>query len=124
MPPHPVLALAALALACGGASRPWGAAVEAPGATARRTIAIEVTERGFEPDHLTVAAGETVRLVFTRRVAKTCITRVILWLAKDRRIERALPLGAQVPIVLRFDRPGELGLACPMQMYGATITIR
>ncbi len=118
------LSLAALVPACGGGSRPWGAAVEAPAGVASRAVSIDVTERGFEPDHLTVAVGETVRLVFTRRVERTCVTRVILWLAKDHRIERALPVGVRVPVVLRFERPGELGLNCPMQMYGATITIR
>ncbi len=126
--PRPAHRRGALVLACslvGCASpAPWGRAVEVPPARAGRTIDIAITPRGFDPRHVVVAAGETVRLVFTRTVARTCVTRVIVRTAEDRAIERDLPHRVPVAITLRFDRTGELGFHCPMAMYGGTIEIR
>lgn len=73
---------------------------------------------------MVVETGETVDLVFTRTISRTCVTRVIVAIADGRTIERQLPEGVRVPIRLRFERAGELGFHCPMAMYGGTIEIR
>ncbi|HVV85901.1 MAG TPA: cupredoxin domain-containing protein [Kofleriaceae bacterium] len=99
--------------------------MEAPGtAPVARTVAITIGEHGFEPDRVEARAGEEVELVFTRRVEHTCVTRVVLSLDADRRIERDLPLDRPVVVRLSFDRPGELGFSCPMGMHAGVITIR
>jgi len=87
-------------------------------------VAIEVTREGFEPNRIVVRTGETVTFTITRRVEHTCVTSVVISLGPEERIERELPLDEPVAISLRFDARGELGLSCPMNMYGATIEVR
>lgn len=117
-------ALLVLSLASCATRTPWAHATVAPSAGATRVVAIDVTHRGFEPDRIAVRTGETVTLTITRRVEQTCITRVTVSLDADARLERELPLDEPVAITLRFDAPGELGLSCPMNMFGATIEVR
>lgn len=115
--------VAATFLGC--ASRtPWGRAALAPPAAATRVVAIEVTRHGFEPKRIVVQSGETVTFTFTRRVERTCVTSVVISLDAEERIERELLVDEAVAITLRFDAPGELGMSCPMDMYGATIEVR
>ena len=83
-----------------------------------------VTREGFEPKRIVVRAGETVTFVITRRVARTCVKRVIIELDGKTRIERELPMGKPVAITFRFEAKGELGMYCPMRMYGVAIDIR
>ena len=116
-------ALAAMALAGCVSSRPWGAAIEVPATSGSRTFPIAITKHGFEPRSLTAQVGDTVDLVFTREVEKTCVTRVIVSLDETRTLERELPLGKPVHVILRFDRPGNLGFHCPMDMYGGSIDV-
>lgn len=115
-------ALIALVAACAG-SRPLGRAAEVT-ATPDRTVAVAITRHGFEPAEIPAHAGETLQLVFTRRVAHTCVTRVVLWLTADRPIERELPLDVPVSITLALVEPGDVGFACPMHMYGGRIEVR
>ncbi len=117
-------ALVAVALAGCAPHTPWGRAVLAPAASAERVIEVDVTPDGFEPKHFLVQSGESLTFLVTRRVEHTCVTSVVLSLDVDSRIERELPLDEPVPITVRFEAPGELGMSCPMNMYGATIQIR
>jgi plastocyanin len=116
--------LLVLSLASCAARTPWAHATVASPDDETRVVAIDVTRLGFEPDRIAVRSGETVTLTITRRVEHTCITRVIVSLDADARLERELPLGEPVAITLRFDAPGELGLSCPMNMYGMTVEVR
>src|SRR5688500_6017914 len=43
-----------------------------------RTIALSVTEKGYEPSPLTLKQGEPVKLVLTRTTEETCATEIIL----------------------------------------------
>lgn len=117
-------ALLVLSLASCATRTPWAHATVAPPAGASRVVAIDVTHHGFVPDRIAVRTGETVTLTITRRVEHTCITRVTVSLDADARLERELPLDVPVEVTLRFDAPGELGLSCPMNMFGATIDVR
>lgn len=98
--------------------------MEMPPTMARNTIQVTVTERGFEPSHIEVLRGDSVLLVFKRKVERTCAKRVIVELDARERIERDLPLNQPVVIPLSFDGAGELGFTCGMQMLGGTIVVR
>ena len=89
-------------------------------ATPRR-IAISVTEKGFEPNGITVKKGETVVLVFTRKTEHTCAKEVIVYLEGDKQVQQPLPLDTPVEITATFSKAGELGYACKMRMHAGAI---
>jgi plastocyanin domain-containing protein len=106
--------LAAVALAgCGGASEP------VPDATGR--IAIEVTEKGFEPATVTVERGRPVTLVVTRTTTKTCATELVV---KEHDIHRELPLGERTEVTFTPQQPGELRFACAMDMIAGKVVVK
>ena len=112
---------ALIAAGCASHAR-WGRASLVT-SQAARTIPIQVTDHGFSTGTITVRAGETVELVFTRTTEHTCAKRVVLSLDAEQRVERDLPVGVPVAVDLHFDRPGELGYSCSMGMFGGAIEV-
>jgi len=84
-------------------------------------VAIVVTEKGFEPEVVTVAAGKPVTLTVTRQTAKTCATELVL---KEHGIRQDLPLGQSVEITFTPEKPGELRYACGMDMIAGKIVVK
>jgi len=107
--------LAALALLAGCASQSGKSAANGG------RVAITVTEKGFEPEVVTVEAGRPVTLVVTRTTAKTCATELVM---PARGINQPLPLGQAVEITFTPDKPGELTYACAMDMYKGKVIVR
>lgn len=97
------------------------ASVSQKGASDEGRIAIAVTEKGFEPASVTVAAGKPVTLVVTRQTTKTCATELVM---ASQGIRRDLPLGQAVEITFTPDKPGELSYACAMDMIGGKVIVR
>jgi plastocyanin domain-containing protein len=89
-----------------------------------KRIEIRVTEKGFEPDNITVAAKTPVTLVFTRKTEATCTKSVVLTLDDGKQVERELPIGKPVEIAATFAKPGKLGYACSMNMNKGTIVVQ
>jgi plastocyanin domain-containing protein len=110
----PILLLTALLLVALGTAR----AEVAP-----RRIDIKVTEHGFTPNHIKVARGKRVRLVFERQVERTCAKEVVIDTGAEK-IERELPLNQPVEILVTFPKAGELTYACGMNMYTSTISVK
>jgi plastocyanin domain-containing protein len=108
---------------CAGHTR-WADAVESSssGPSVRR-IAVTAGRHGFSPNEMRARAGEIVALEFTRTESNTCVKRVRVYLDDHRQIERELPLGQPVTIALRLPHPGEVGISCAMQMFGATLRV-
>ncbi len=84
-------------------------------------VAITVTEKGFEPEAVTVTAGRPVTLVVTRTTAQTCATELVL---KEHGINQPLPLGEAVEITFTPEQTGELTYACAMDMYKGKVVVR
>jgi len=84
-------------------------------------VAISVTEQGFEPASVTVAAGKPVTLVVTRRTTKTCATDLVM---PAENINRELPFGQAVEITFTPDKAGELEYACAMGMYKGKVVVK
>ena len=91
--------------------------------TDTRTIGVSVNARGFTPDSLEVETGSVTTLVFTRRVERTCVKRVVVGLDAEHSLERDLPIDQPVAITLRFDRAGQLTFSCAMGMRFGSIRI-
>jgi len=106
----PVVALVAGGCAGGAASRS-----APPGA-----VAIRVTEKGFEPAAVTVAAGRPVTLVVTRKTDRTCAKEFVL---AEQGIHQELPLGRAVEITFTPAHAGELRYACGMDMIAGKIVV-
>jgi plastocyanin domain-containing protein len=93
-----------------------------PGGTADSgRVTITVTEKGFEPEAVTVAAGKPVTLVVTRTTAKTCATELVM---PAYGINQPLPLGEAVEITFTPAQAGELTYACAMDMYKGRIIVK
>ena len=98
------------------------AAQEAPKSTVDpNRVVITVTDKGFEPEVVTVTAGEPVTMVVTRQSTQTCATEVVM---AAHGINQPLPLGQAVEITFTPDKPGELTYACAMDMYKGKVIVK
>jgi plastocyanin domain-containing protein len=91
------------------------------GASSDGRVAITVTEKGFEPEVVTVSVGKPVTLVVTRTTAKNCATELVM---PAHGINQPLPLGQPVEIRFTPDRAGELEYACAMNMYKGKVIVK
>ncbi len=117
------LALAVLLVGCGKkSSKP---APSTPTLAPRGTpIAITVTQKGFEPDHILVEKGVETQLVFTRKTEETCAKDVVLTIDASNQIRKDLPMNQPVTITATFPVSGELRYACGMDMISGVITVQ
>ncbi len=83
-------------------------------------VTITVTEKGFEPEVVTVTAGKPVTLVVTRTTAKTCATELVM---PAHGINQPLPLNQEVEITFTPAKSGDLVYACAMDMYKGTVHV-
>jgi RND family efflux transporter MFP subunit len=103
-------------------SAPAGApAADARTGQAVQTAKIASTERGYEPDRITVRAGGPVRLTFVRTTDKTCGTEVIF---PSLKIRRPLPLNEPVVIEFTPAKAGEITFACGMNMLTGAVVVQ
>lgn len=115
------LTLAAAVLStqgCAKDSKPAEAPKPAPEAAAQpakpaepRTIALTVTEKGYEPSPVTLKQGEPVKLVLTRTTDHTCATEIVL---EEHNINAKLPLNQPVEVTFTPNKTGQLVYGCAM----------
>jgi plastocyanin domain-containing protein len=107
--------LAVAVVGCGsGGDKPTPAAGQ---------IQITVTDKGFEPDPVTVPHGIPVTLVFTRKTETTCAKDVVMEVA-GQKVQKPLPLNQPVPIAVTFPEAGTLTYSCDMDMIKAHVTVQ
>lgn len=87
-------------------------------------IEITVTQDGIQPDKITVKKGEPITFAFTRTTDKTCAKEVVLQVAPNEKIEKALPLNQRVEVTATFPQSGEVKYACGMDMVSGVITVQ
>jgi len=80
-----------------------------------------VTEKGFEPDRVSLRAGSAARLIFVRTTDKTCGTEVVF---PSLNIKRALPLNEPVAIEFMPAKAGDIAFACGMNMLKGVVVVR
>jgi plastocyanin domain-containing protein len=108
--------LLTLALALAGCS----AGAEAP-KVATNTLSMVITDKGFEPQNLTVKAGEPVKLTITRKAKNTCATEIVI---DEYKVDTKLPLDTPVTVTFTPTKTGTLKYGCAMQkMIGGVITV-
>ena len=94
-------------------------AIAAPAANPR-TIAVTVTRDGFVPAEVHARAGETVKLVVTRKVERTCATEVVM---KDFGVSAQLPLDRPVAVTVTPKKAGAYRFACGMDMVAGVLRV-
>lgn len=99
---------------------PWKANA-APGAKEAQVFEITVTSRGFEPSVVTAARGKPVKLVVTRTTERTCATEIVM---KDFGVNRSLPVGRPVEVVVSPKGPGTYRFACGMDMVAGVLKVQ
>jgi plastocyanin domain-containing protein len=115
-----IVTLVALGALASGCSSSQQAKSEAPAGGSNR-VEIAVTEDGFVPASVTVAAGQPVTMVVTRQTDKTCATELVL---KEHNINQILPLNQAVEITFTPEKAGTLTYACGMDMIKGTVVVQ
>jgi plastocyanin domain-containing protein len=86
-----------------------------------RTIALSVTEKGYEPSPITLKQGEPVKLVLTRKTDNTCATEIVL---DEYDINTKLPLNQPVEVAFTPTKSGKLVYGCAMgKMIAGVFTV-
>jgi membrane fusion protein, heavy metal efflux system len=80
-----------------------------------------VTEKGYEPDQITLRAGKAARITFVRTTDKTCGTEVVF---PSLNIRQALPLNQPVVIEVPPRAAGDLTFVCGMNMLRGNVVVR
>jgi plastocyanin domain-containing protein len=86
-------------------------------------VDIAITNHGFEPDRVVVQKGKPTTLVFKRTTDQTCATSVVVHTGASD-IRKDLPLDQPVEIAATFEKSGDLGFACGMDMLMGVITVQ
>ena len=105
----------------GSPSSPAPTATAQPGSAPSQATKILVTEKGFEPDKVSLRPGTTVRLTFVRTTDKTCGTEVVF---PSLNIKRSLPLNEPVTIEFTPAKTGEVAFACGMNMLKGVVVVQ
>jgi RND family efflux transporter MFP subunit len=112
-----------LGLRTASGSTPPSAAPTRSSATAAAEVQsarISVTEKGYEPDKVTLRAGVPARLIVVRTTDKTCGTEIVF---PTLNIKRALPLNEPVVIEFTPAKTGDIAFACGMNMLKGAIVV-
>src|SRR5687768_7714267 len=111
---HALPLLLITAAACGEES-------SLPPSDGRPEVAITVNDRGYSPAEATAAAGEPVRLVFTRTTDEGCGQQLVF---PDLDIRRDLPLNEPVAVDITMPASGRVAFTCGMDMYRGAVVAR
>ncbi len=85
-----------------------------------QTINLSVTEKGFEPEKITVKPGTHVILKVTRKTDSTCATQIKI---SEKKIKKNLPLNKEVSVDVGTLEKGKIGFACGMDMISGFIVV-
>jgi plastocyanin domain-containing protein len=85
-------------------------------------IVMSVTEKGFEPDQLTVQRGTPVKLLITRKTDQTCAKQIVV---DEYAVRADLPLNVAVHVAFTPTKSGTLRYGCAMdKMVGGVLTVQ
>jgi cobalt-zinc-cadmium efflux system membrane fusion protein len=82
---------------------------------------IAVTEKGYEPDRVTLRAAVPARLTVVRVTDKTCGTEIVF---PTLNIKRALPLNEPVVIEFTPAKTVDIAFACGMNMLKGVVVVQ
>jgi cobalt-zinc-cadmium efflux system membrane fusion protein len=86
-----------------------------------QTAKVVVTEKGYEPDTVTLRSGVPARLTIVRMTDRTCGTEIVF---PSLNIRRALPLNEAVVIEFTPAKAGDIAFACGMNMLKGVVVVQ
>ena len=89
--------------------------------SAAQSVRITVTEKGFEPDRVSLRTGIPAQLTFVRTTDKTCGTEVVF---PSLSLKRALPLNEPVVVEFTPASTGEVAFTCGMNMLKGVVVVQ
>ncbi|MFV8783956.1 cupredoxin domain-containing protein [Microbulbifer sp. SA54] len=92
----------------------WIAGKKSSGERYQESLVIRVNDGVYEPDHITVPAGQAVVLQFLREDPSPCAEYVVF---SDLDISTRLPVHETVEVKLPALEAGEYPFTCQMKMY-------
>src|SRR5262245_42967328 len=90
-----------------------------PGRT--QTVAVMLTEKGYQPDSFKLQKGIPARITFVRKVEGACGTELVL---SEYNIKRELPLNQPVVVEFTPSKTGEFKFACGMDMLRGKVLVK
>jgi plastocyanin domain-containing protein len=98
-----------------------GLALPVLAAPGGQTVAMTVTDKGFEPATVKVKKGEPVTLLITRTTDKTCATEIVI---DEHKVNAKLPLNKEVKVTFAPKKTGDLKYGCAMgKMIGGVVSV-
>ena len=85
-----------------------------------KRVAIEITEKGFAPESVTVEKGTPIELAFTRKTDKTCATEIAI---PSMKVKKALPLNETVVVELTPEKD-DITFQCGMNMLKGKLVVK
>ena len=85
-----------------------------------KRVAIEITEKGFEPETLTVEKGKPMELAFSRKTDKTCATEIAI---PSMKLKKALPLNKAVVVEITPEKD-DITFQCGMNMLKGKLVVK
>jgi plastocyanin domain-containing protein len=85
-----------------------------------KRVAIEILEKGFAPESVTVEKGKPIELAFTRKTDKTCATEIAI---PSLKLKKALPLNEVVVVELTPDKD-DITFQCGMNMLKGKLVVK
>ena len=83
---------------------------------------IDITvDGGYSPEVISIPAGKTTKLNFTRKDPSSCLEEVVLG---DFKVRKYLPLNQTVTIPITPQKEGEFVFSCGMNMFHGKIIVR
>jgi plastocyanin domain-containing protein len=80
-----------------------------------------IVDGGYQPNHIVVNTGQTVRLNFERRDANSCLEEIQL---PEFKIRKKLPLNQVTVVEFTPKKPGSYEFACGMNMFRGEIEVK
>lgn len=85
-----------------------------------RAVTITVDDKGYHPAEITAKPGEKLALAFTRTTTSRCAEKLVI---PDAEVEKALPVGTKVRVVVTAPESGRLAFACGMGMMKGAVVV-
>lgn len=88
---------------------------------ANKTVAVQVTAKGFEPSQIEAQADDSLTLSIIRKTESTCATEIKI---PSLKLQKELPLNKTVVVNLGKVKKGHITFSCGMDMISGVVNVK